>query len=215
MIRSLEKAKGLAEELPEQGSPKVKKLSKVLRVGGDLAGNIDLSSNRISEVVGGLKRFVSLDESGRQVIDIRERIRSTMMVLAPQIGDLSVVLNLPEVPAMVLCFPASLNQALLSLIQNALNAIADDGEVRVTLELLSEAQLSVVVADDGPGIEPQRLESIFELGFTEKRGRVGLKLGLPTSKKAIEEIGGSLQLHSVVGEGTEARLLLPCAAQEA
>ena len=55
----------------------------------------------------------------------------------------------------------------------------------------------------------ERLQDVFDFGFTHKNGRVGLRLGLPTSKLTVDELGGEISIQSVPGEGTSVHLRLP------
>ena len=57
------------------------------------------------------------------------------------------------------------------------------------------------------------MPEIFQLGLTRKAGRIGLRLGLPISKRTIEEMGGQLTLESVEEEGTTVRMTLPVATR--
>jgi signal transduction histidine kinase len=104
-----------------------------------------------------------------------------------------------------------LNQAFLNLLQNAVEAIDDDGEIQVSVER-SESQVDVAVSDNGRGMTPEQISSAFDFNFTKKAGRVRLRLGLATTKRAVEDAGGSLTLESRPGRGTDARVVLPLAS---
>lgn len=122
-------------------------------------------------------------------------------------------------------------QALLNLLLNATEAMtspsasgAEEGEPRPRLLRLGvervhageeedgPEQARVVVADTGPGIEPDRQKRIFEPYFSTKRGGSGL--GLPIAKRIAEEHGGGLEVRSEPGKGTEFVLSLPLDAEE-
>ncbi|MGH9460683.1 MAG: ATP-binding protein, partial [Vicinamibacteria bacterium] len=74
-----------------------------------------------------------------------------------------------------------------------------------------DGRIEIDVVDDGKGIPLSKMSEIFELGLTHKEGRVGLRLGLPMSKRCIEELGGQLAVESVEGQGTTVRMRLPLA----
>jgi signal transduction histidine kinase len=59
------------------------------------------------------------------------------------------------------------------------------------------------------GIPEDRLHEVFDFGFTQKNGRVGLRLGLPMSKLTVDELGGEISIQSVPGQGTSVHLRLP------
>jgi signal transduction histidine kinase len=175
-----------------------------------LSGVLRTSSERISGVVGSLGRFVGLDESDVKVIDVGRAVDDALTLLAPALDDrIRVSWRAPAEPATVRCYPAKLNQALLNLLQNAAAAI--DGCGAITIEVSRRGnKVLLEIRDDGRGIPADVLEGVFDYGFTTKKGgRVGLHLGLPLSKRWVEEIGGRLALASTEGEGTTVEVLLP------
>lgn len=187
---------------------------KAVEAGGKLTSNIEQSSARISEIVRSLQRFVSLDEAELQVVDVREGIRSAVTLLGPEARErIEVELDLPSEPARVRCMPHKLNQVFLSLLQNSVNAIRDTGRIEVELKRDDDVFL-LEVRDDGCGIEPARLDGIFDPKFAEKQGRIGMALGLPTSRRTVVGLGGSIEIRSDVGRGTVVAITLPVAEAE-
>jgi two-component system, sensor histidine kinase RegB len=105
----------------------------------------------------------------------------------------------------------ALAQALRNLIQNALDATAPDGRVRLRIERAAD-EVRLEVADDGPGMSREVLIRATEPFFTTKpRGR-GMGLGLFLAQSVAEQVGGRLELASSAGQGTRASLVLPMAA---
>jgi signal transduction histidine kinase len=173
---------------------------------------IDTSVDRLSAVVGGLARFVSLDESERKAIDVRESLDTGLALLADSLANrVQVERDYDEDVPDVMCFPAKLNQVFLSVLQNAAQAIGERGTIRLGVSVDGEA-LAVVVADTGRGIPASQLAGLFDIGLTKKEGRVGMQLGLPMSKRHLDEIGGSIALDSIEGEGTTVRIVVPISA---
>lgn len=187
------------------------RLSKDLAQGRSLATIQKESSQRIQTLIGSLKRFVSLDQAQLKAMDVREGIDSAIELIGAQTANrISIERRYPEAPTRVLCHPIKLNQVFLNLLQNSVDAI--DGKGRIDVDVTAEnGHVEVSFSDTGRGIPPGELEGIFDVGFTKKHGRVGLRLGLPSSKRAIEEIGGKLAIESVVGEGTTVRVDIPVA----
>jgi PAS domain S-box-containing protein len=101
--------------------------------------------------------------------------------------------------------PDRLRQVILNLVKNAIEAIPGEGVVRV-VAWQDEETVLLEVRDTGEGIEPGRLETIFEPFVTTKRGGSGL--GLPLCRKIIQDHGGELELLSGPGKGTHARVTL-------
>jgi two-component system NtrC family sensor kinase len=174
---------------------------------------LDDGTTRIATVVQPLRGFVALDEAERKLFDVRETIDAVLAVLAPSIREgIEVVRSYPESLSSVMGSPAKLNHALLSVLQNSVQAIEVRGEIRITVHD-SEDAVEVELADNGRGIPEQMVSEIFEISLTQKKGRVGMRLGLPMSKRSIEEMGGRLTLESVEGQGTTVRVTLPAASR--
>jgi K+-sensing histidine kinase KdpD len=103
---------------------------------------------------------------------------------------------------------AKLNQLFWNLLQNSVTALNGRGVIQIDAGRQGD-RIEVAVSDDGVGIPEDRVQEVFEFGFTQKNGRVGLRLGLPTSKLTVEEHGGEIAIDSVPGRGTSVRLYLP------
>jgi signal transduction histidine kinase len=93
-----------------------------------------------------------------------------------------------------------------NLMINAVQAMTDGGELQVRM-CGSNAHLEIEFADTGSGILPENLHQIFEPYFSTKE--TGIGLGLPLTKKIIEEHGGQIAVASEVGNGTTFRVILP------
>jgi signal transduction histidine kinase len=117
-------------------------------------------------------------------------------------------------PAVVAADAYYLRQALENLVRNAREAMAGQPDARLTLSLVREGPFAVVrVADNGPGIPPDRLDRIFE-PFVSTKGK-GMGLGLAICKEIVESHGGRLEVESAEGEGTTFTLRLPLSAEPA
>jgi CheY-like chemotaxis protein len=119
----------------------------------------------------------------------------------------------------VLANESRLGQVFLNLIVNAAQAIpvgrADRNEVRVTTAVDGPDGVTVEVADTGIGIPADKIERIFDPFFTTKPAGVGSGLGLAICHRIISELGGSISVRSVVGEGTTFRVTLRRATEVA
>jgi len=95
-----------------------------------------------------------------------------------------------------------------NLIENALDALAGqaDGEVSVLLHY-QNGWLACVVSDDGPGIPPDKLEAIFEKGFSSKGEERGV--GLFLAKQQLENLGGTIAVESEPDVYTQFFVQLP------
>lgn len=102
-----------------------------------------------------------------------------------------------------------LQRTIMNLIVNAVEAIpAGNGIVNVSTTVRPSGSLVIAVRDNGMGIPPDKLEKIFLPFFTTK-GSAGTGLGLPMCKKVVEDMNGTLDVHSEVGTGTTFTIVLP------
>jgi len=108
---------------------------------------------------------------------------------------------------------AQLQQVILNLISNAIDAIGKDGTVSVKSRA-DDSVIRVVIADTGPGIPENMQKKIFDPFFTTKSSGKGTGLGLWISYNIIEKLGGSLSLRSQVGQGAEFTITMPIVRPE-
>lgn len=102
--------------------------------------------------------------------------------------------------------PNQINQVLLNLLLNAIQSMDKPGTIRVTLEPEDDA-VRIVVADEGKGISPEHLPSLFRPFFTTKGHGTGL--GLSLARRMVESHGGTINVESKLGEGAQFTILLP------
>ncbi|MCP3986253.1 MAG: PAS domain S-box protein [bacterium] len=102
-----------------------------------------------------------------------------------------------------------LQQLFLNLFVNAVDAMPDGGTLAVQLRPVGDHEVEVRVRDDGAGIPAADLERIFEPFFTTKQRGEGTGLGLVVSKSIVVDHGGSIEVSSGPGSGTEFRIRLP------
>ena len=109
------------------------------------------------------------------------------------------------------CFdPKGIHRCLLNLISNAVHActLKGGGRVNITTKLKDPQTLEIIVSDNGVGISAENLAHIFDVFFTTK-GTGGTGLGLPVTKKIIDEHDGTIEVKSTVNIGTKFIITLP------
>jgi two-component system NtrC family sensor kinase len=121
--------------------------------------------------------------------------------------DLQVAAGLPPVYA----DRAQLEQALLNLVSNAVDAMPEGGRLSLAARA-DDGQVALVVTDTGAGIPAGDLARVFEPLYTTKPLGKGTGLGLPILREIVEAHGGTVRLESRAGEGTTAVVSLPAAA---
>jgi signal transduction histidine kinase len=137
---------------------------------------------------------------------LAELVRPSLLGHGIELG-LEVAPGLPAVGA----DRAQLEQALLNLVSNAVDAMPGGG--RLVLAARPHASgVALVVADTGDGIAPDELEKVFDPLYTTKPPGKGTGLGLPILREVVEAHGGTVELESHPGAGTTALVCLPAAA---
>jgi signal transduction histidine kinase len=164
---------------------------------------------RIEQIVTDLRGFARLDEGERHEADLNAGIASTVHIVQGQASarNVTIALELGELPR-VSCHAAKINQVVLNLLANAIDACPDGGSVTVRTGCLAGG-VTVEVADTGRGIAPAIRERIFDPFFTTKPVGKGTGLGLSISYGIAQEHGGTIAVESTPGAGACFTLWLP------
>ena len=120
-----------------------------------------------------------------------------------------ILTDLEDMPPVPLD-PDGIHQVLNNIILNAIEAVpSSGGRVNISTSYRAdEGQVVVSVGDNGPGIEPEERDKIFD-AFHSSKGQGGTGLGLAAANKIVTELKGEIELESVVGEGTTFHIKLP------
>jgi two-component system, NtrC family, sensor kinase len=168
----------------------------------------EVGLGRIRDLVLKLRTFSRLDEGERKIASISECIDSVVTILGHRLKDRIRLVTELGVPDQLDCFPALLNQVLLNLLANSLDAI--DGEGTVTIKTGAEGQTFVIaISDTGSGIPSELRERVLEPFFTTKPVGQGTGLGLSIAYSIVKKHEGTLELGDAPGGGTLATLRLP------
>ncbi|MEP0885676.1 PAS domain S-box protein [Trichocoleus sp. ST-U3] len=181
-------------------------------------------AKRIRSIVLSLRNFSHLDEADMKKVDIHEGISSTLLILQhrlkkhPASPEIKVIQEYGQLP-LVECYPSQLNQVLMNLLNNAIDAletqpcspmIAIRTEVKYESGVIHPSHVVIRVSDNGCGIPEEVKQRIFDPFFTTKPVGVGTGLGLSIAHSIIvEKHGGQLTCSSTPGQGTEFAIELP------
>jgi len=162
-----------------------------------------------------LSRFRILAWSKEKIktekVDLNAVVSNVLLELAEQLmgNKIKVAQNLAPSRPFILADKILLEVVLINLLTNAREAMsAKVGLSQITLTtLVADEQVSLTVADTGPGISPEHLPKLFEDEFTTKGNDRGL--GLYISHQIVTECGGQIAVTSTVGEGTTIHLTFP------
>jgi len=173
-----------------------------------LIEGINEGANRSSQIVKGLRSFSRLDEEKCQLYSIHEGIDSSLILLHNKLKNRIKIRkeygDLKEIE----CFPGKLNQVIMNILSNSIQAIEGKGEISIQT-ISSGIGVKIIIKDNGKGMTPEVKKHIFEPFFTTKEVGKGTGLGLSISFGIIEQHNGDIDVISEPGKGTEFIISLP------
>ncbi|MFC3675356.1 response regulator [Ferrovibrio xuzhouensis] len=169
--------------------PAMARIEKARNRTGDIADGLE----RVRQLVLKLRTFSRLDEGEFKKCDMRENIEAVIAILHHRLQD-GITLSTDFCDDnSISCYPAPLNQVVMNLVSNAMDAV--DGHGDVAIETRREAgNFKILVADNGPGIDKAIADRIYEPFFTTKPVGVGVGLGLSISYRIIQSHRGSIEV---------------------
>jgi len=168
------------------------------------------SSRRLREIVARMQRFTNLDKAEVQAANLNELLSDVTALLEPRArGRVEVRLDLQPLPA-VHCRPQQLSAVFSNLLSNAMDAISGTGRVTVSSRR-TDSQIEVCIEDNGRGMKPDELASIFDPGFRVSADHVSTgHWSLFSTRQIVHEHGGDIRIASAAGRGTIVTVVLPC-----
>jgi PAS domain S-box-containing protein len=167
---------------------------------------------RCRKIVTSLLDFARQTKPQKKMCNINGIVTESVLLTQKQAAfkDIAVTSHLtPDIPELMLD-KGQIQQALINLILNAVEATAEGGAISVKTAYLKDMQRACIgVADNGPGIEAENLDKIFEPFFTTKESGTGL--GLSLTMGIIEQHGGTIEVKTEIGQGTQFVIKLPIA----
>ncbi|MCY7393448.1 MAG: PAS domain-containing sensor histidine kinase, partial [Leptolyngbyaceae cyanobacterium CAN_BIN12] len=183
-----------------------------------------VGSERIREIVRSLRNFSRLDEAEFKAVDIHEGIDSTLMILQSRLkakSDSFSIQILKEYGTLPLvdCYPGQLNQVLMNILSNAIDALEEASLeaaapfsplITICTRVLSSNCIAVQIADNGSGMNEQVRSRLFDPFFTTKTVGKGTGLGLSISYQIVtEKHKGRLICQSELGQGAKFIIEIP------
>jgi signal transduction histidine kinase len=175
-----------------------------------LLKTIESSASRISKLVRTIKDYTNMDQGPLEDVDVARSLETTLDTLAYRLRTgITLQRNYEPVPLLVNTEGTELNQVWTNIIENAIDALQGNGELR--LRIFRDDRFVVVeIRDNGPGIPPEIRPYIFDPFFTTKGVGEGTGLGLNTAQIIVRKLGGNIQVTSKPGD-TRFQVWLPCA----
>ena len=174
-----------------------------------LLAEVKESTQRISGLVAAVRSYTQMDRASMQLVDVREGIDSTLVMLGAKLREgIEVVRQYdPDVPR-VQAYGGELNQVWTNLIDNAVDAMGRGGTLHIATRADGDAVI-VEIADTGPGMSPEVAARAFEAFFTTKEVGKGTGLGLDIAQRIIvDRHAGTIGIDSRPGK-TVLRVRIP------
>jgi signal transduction histidine kinase len=178
-----------------------------------LLDGIEEGANRTTEIVQSLRTFSRTDEMTLKLVDINQAILTTLILLRTSIPyniEIKPVLNMLP---LLNCYPGKINQVLMNLINNGIQAIKakenPDHESIMIITADHPGDITIEITDTGTGMSNELKQRIFEPFFTTKTVGDGTGLGLSIVFGIIEDHRGSIDVQSEPGKGTKFSITLP------
>ncbi len=193
-----------------------------------ILASMKIGTDRIRQIVLSLRNFSRMDEAEFKAVDIHEGIESTLMILQhrlkarPERPAIEVIQDYAKLP-LVECYPGQLNQVMMNLLANAIDALEEGttkrtfqetqdhpSQITIRTSLLNNQWVKIAIADNGPGIPEDIKERIFDPFFTTKPIGKGTGIGLSISYQIIvNKHDGKFECFSTPDQGTEFVIQIP------
>jgi signal transduction histidine kinase len=166
--------------------------------------------DRITSIIQSLLNIARPKEMLRVPLDLAERLDASIAFLSEKLRRRSVAVKKRYEPVpSTIGDPEKMQQILLNLFINAIDAMPDGGTLGIRLRRSDSDWIAITISDTGTGITADELESIFEPFFTTKAAGHGNGLGLVVVQGIVGEHGGHIEARSEPGKGTEFEIRLP------
>jgi PAS domain S-box-containing protein len=192
----------LKKEITELDGEKTKNMKNLLVI-------VKEEIDRLNSIVQDFLFAVRPMSMSLSMEDVNEIVREMAQFLQYELeeADIEVGLELDKDLPKVVVDPKYLKQALLNVIKNSIQAIHENGNIRIKTEQTSVGDVAVHVTDNGEGIPETRIGKIYEPYYTTRK--FGTGLGLVIVYKIIKELGGDIKVRSKEGVGSTFSIILP------
>lgn len=179
----------------------------------EIIESIQVGAKRTSDIVKSLKHFARADQDRKTFANVNECITTTLKIVNNKLGEIQLHEDLAQLPE-INCYPGKLNQILMNLIVNAIDAIDAQlyKESEGFLEISSRQdgdEIVIKVKDNGTGIPKEAQKKIFDPFYTSKEVGKGTGLGLSIVYSFVKLHNGSITFKTKIGKGTTFILKLP------
>ena len=173
---------------------------------------IDDLIERMGAITRQLKSYARKGGEAFEPVDLRACLSSALAMMEPQLKQrvVQITRTLPRQPVMVMADRIRLEQVIINLLRNALDATKDVAKPQIDLLMTAGAVATLAVRDNGHGIA--EIGSVFEPFYTTKKAGEGVGLGLAISSGIVTDLGGRLTAHNAETGGAVFEMQLPVLA---
>lgn len=185
----------------------------------EVAENLQMISelvDRTGRIVRQLKTFARKEAATPQPVTVASAIEHALMIVEPRRRETSARITVApfDVNLLLLAEAGRLEQVLINLLRNGLDAIADQPNALLEVSVRRDGdKVAIAVRDHGPGLPDEVRSHLFEPFYTTKPAGEGLGLGLAISLTIVESYGGTLNAHNAPEGGAVFVLMLPAAGE--
>ncbi len=206
----VEEAGWIEDLLEEEDLKQCENLDEFMRA----LRQINTQGRRCKEITHKLLSFARKTDSTINDVQINDSVREIVSLTAQMARYNNVIIetDLGEEIPYIRISPSELQQVILNLINNAIDAMEKSGgtiKIATKVSTIEIKHLVIVIEDNGPGIPRDNLARIFDPFFTTKPVGKGTGLGLSICYGIIEKMNGKIDVHSEVGVGTRFRIWIP------
>ena len=164
---------------------------------------------QIASAIRRMQRFTNLDRAEAHPVELGQLLRDVAAMAEPGVHDgVRIELQIDTLPSLTLK-PQQMSAVFAKLLQNAVRVSPPGATVRLRARSVGDA-VEIRVADEGPGLAPAALRTLFEPSFEVRNGKVvSGHWGLFTAREAVREQGGDISVQSEPGRGLEVTVTLP------
>ncbi len=175
---------------------------------------IDDLIERMGAITRQLKSYARKGGEAFEPVDLRSALSSALSMMEPQLKlrVVKITRTLPRQPVMVMADRIRLEQVIINLLRNALDATRDSADPQIDLILSSGEVAMLTVRDNGHGITD--LDNLFEPFYTTKKPGEGVGLGLAISSGIVTDLGGRLTARNAEKGGAVFEMQLPLIGKE-
>ncbi len=193
-------SRALLKLVPEGKQAGREDLLRTLQLLEEIAAANRMACDRIANLVRSLKTFAALDEAPVNSVDLHEALESTLTLLRNQFNQKAEVVREYDALPAVECRPGQINQLLMNLLLNAIQAIPDQGTIHIKTESLGE-KIRISIRDTGTGIARER-QGLCDPALTKQGSRMGVDLDRSIACQIVYEHGGAILAESTESGGT-------------